>query len=232
MIIETARRKLMVATVPRDIESALDDRHEGSEQSIVLLQPVTWQTYQALLSDLGDHRAARLSYDRGILEIKMPSKLHELVNRLLERIITTLTEELDLNVVSLGSTRFDQESEDQGVEPDSCFYIQNADRLDPMDPQPPQDFPPDLVVEVDITSSSRSRLPIYQAMGVPEIWCYNRKGLTILRWDAAGYQSCEMSEVFPFLSAEMLSEWVTQGRQSQNHNLLIKVVRDRVRQEI
>jgi Uma2 family endonuclease len=176
----------MVATVPRDIESVLDDRDAGSQRSVVSLQPVTWQTYQALLSDLGDHRSARLSYDRGTLEIKLPSKLHELVNRLLERIITTLTEELDLNVVSLGSPRFDQESADQGVEPDSCFYIQTADRIDPMDAQPPQDFPPNLVVEVDITSSSRSRLPIYQAMGVPEIWCYKRDSLTILRWDAAG----------------------------------------------
>jgi Uma2 family endonuclease len=222
----------MVATVARDIESVLDDRDAGSERSIVSLQPVTWQTYQALLSDLGDHRSARLSYDRGTLEIKLPSKLHELVNRLLERIITTLTEELDLNVVSLGSTRFDQESEDQGVEPDSCFYIQNADRIDPMDAKPPQDFPPDLVVEVDITSSSRSRLPIYQAMGVPEIWCYKRDSLTILRWDAAGYQTCETSGVFPWLSAAMLSDWVAQGRRSSNQNVLIKAVRDRVRQAI
>jgi Uma2 family endonuclease len=222
----------MVATVARDIESVLDDRDAGSQRSVVSLQPVTWQTYQALLSDLGDHRSARLSYDRGTLEIKMPSKLHELVNRLLERIITTLTEELDLNVVSLGSTRFDQASEDQGVEPDSCFYIQNADRIDPMDAQPPQDFPPDLVVEVDITSSSRSRLPIYQAMGVPEIWCYKRDSLTILRWDAAGYQTCETSGVFPWLSAAMLSDWVAQGRRSSNQNVLIKAVRDRVRHAI
>jgi Uma2 family endonuclease len=222
----------MVATVPRDIESVLDDRDTGSQQSVVSLQPVTWQTYQALLSDLGDHRSTRLSYDRGTLEIKLPSKLHELVNRLLERIITTLTEELDLNVVSLGSTRFDQESADQGVEPDSCFYIQNADRVDPMDTQPPQDFPPDLVVEVDITSSSRSRLPIYQAMGVPEIWCYKRDSLTILRWDMAGYQTCQTSGVFPWLSAAMLSDWVAQGRRSSNQNVLIKAVRDRVRQAI
>jgi Uma2 family endonuclease len=222
----------MVAAVVRDIESVLDDRDDGSQRSVVSLQPVTWQTYQALLSDLGDHRSARLSYDRGTLEIKMPSKLHELVNRLLERIITTLTEELELNVVSLGSTRFDQESADQGVEPDSCFYIQNADRLDPMDAQPPQDFPPDLVVEVDITSSSRSRLTIYQAIGVPEIWCYKRDCLTILRWDAAGYQTCETSGIFPWLSAAMLSDWVAQGRRSSNQNVLIKAVRDRVRQAI
>lgn len=64
------------------------------EVGFVVLHNVSWQTYQALLADMGEHRATRLAYDRGILEIKMPSKLHELINRLLERIITTLTEEL------------------------------------------------------------------------------------------------------------------------------------------
>ena len=92
----------------------------------VVLHHVTWQTYQALLSDMGEHRSARLAYHRGTLEIKMPSKLHELINRLLERMITTLTEELGMTVLSLGSTTFDSEELEQGVEPDSCFYIQNA----------------------------------------------------------------------------------------------------------
>jgi Uma2 family endonuclease len=89
----------------------------------VVLHNVTWLTYQSLLADMGEHRSARLAYDRGTLEIKMPSKLHELINRLLERIITTLTEELGMNVLSLGSTTFDFEDVEQGVEPDSCFYI-------------------------------------------------------------------------------------------------------------
>lgn len=145
------------------------------EVGFVLLHNVSWQTYQALLADMGEHRATRLAYDRGILEIKMPSKLHELINRLLERIITTLTEELGMNVLPLGSTTFNRE-EAQGVEPDSCFYIQNADRVNPEDNEPPLDLPPDLVVEVDITSSSRSRLKIYKIMGVPEIWRYNQQG--------------------------------------------------------
>jgi Uma2 family endonuclease len=97
----------------------------------VVLQPVSWQTYQALLADLGEHRSARLAYDRGTLEIKMPSKLHELINRLLERIIITLTEEYGMTVLSFGSTTFDSEAIAQGVEPDSCFYIQNAERVNP-----------------------------------------------------------------------------------------------------
>ncbi len=63
----------------------------------VVLHDVTWPTYQALLADMGAHRSARLAYDRGTLEIKLPSKLHELINRLLERMITALTEELRKN---------------------------------------------------------------------------------------------------------------------------------------
>lgn len=108
------------------------------EVGFVVLHNVSWQTYQALLADMGEHRATRLAYDRGILEIKMPSKLHELINRLLERIITTLTEELGMNVLPLGSTTFNREP--QGVEPDSCFYIQNSDRVNLEDNEPPLDL--------------------------------------------------------------------------------------------
>jgi Uma2 family endonuclease len=160
------------------------------------LHPVSWQTYQALLSDLGEHRSTRLAYDGGTLEIKMPSKLRELINRLLECIITILTEELGMSVVSLGSTTFDQKEAAQGVEPDSCFYIQNADRVNPNDDTPPSDIPPDLVVEVDITSSSRSRLKIYKRMGVPEIWRYDHKGFMILQLREGEYIECDLISLF------------------------------------
>lgn len=162
----------------------------------VVLHPVSWQTYQALLSDLGEHRSTRLAYDGGTLEIKMPSKLRELINRLLECIITILTEELGMSVVSLGSTTFDQKEAAQGVEPDSCFYIQNADRVNPNDDTPPSDIPPDLVVEVDITSSSRSRLKIYKRMGVPEIWRYDHKGFMILQLREGEYIECDLISLF------------------------------------
>jgi Uma2 family endonuclease len=191
----------------------------------VVLHSVTWQTYQALLADMGEHRSARLAYDCGTLEIKMPSKLHELINRLLERMVVTLTEELGMNVLSLGSTTFDSEEVRQGVEPDSCFYIQNADRVNPEDNAPPRDFPPDLVIEVDITSSSRSRLNIYQVMGVPEIWRYSRQGLAILQLDQGEYVECSHSPIFALLSAEMLENFLERGKQSQNHNSLIGELR-------
>ncbi len=210
---------------PQTIHHIPPNDRGGLQLPFVVLHNVSWQTYQALLSDMGEHRSARLTYDRGNLEIKMPSKLHELINRLLERIITTLTEELGMSVLPLGSTTFNDETLEQGVEPDSCFYIQNADRVNPEDDHPPQDFPPDLVVEVDVTSSSRSRLTIYKSMGVPEIWRYTPKGLTILRLCQGDYVEDEYSSTFPLLSVELLASLLDRGRQSKNHNPLIQELR-------
>jgi Uma2 family endonuclease len=159
----------------------------------------------------------------------MPSPLHELINRLLERIIITLTEELDMNVLPLGSTTFDNQALAHGVEPDSCFYIQNADLVDPTATKPPQDFPPDLVVEVDITSSSQSRLSIYQTMGVPEIWRYHGQSLTILQLHQGNYQASEQSAIFPLISVLFLTSFLEKGKHSRNHNGLMQELRQQLR---
>lgn len=213
-----------MVTTTQTINNAPSDGVSVIEVPFVILHNVSWQTYQALLADMGEHRAARLAYNRGILEIKMPSKLHELINRLLERIITTLTEELGMSVLSLGSTTFEREEAEQGVEPDSCFYIQNAERVN-LEDDAPLDLPPDLVVEVDITSSSRSRLHIYKIMQVSEIWRYNRQGFTILQLHAGEYVECESSSTFPNISVEFLKALVEQGKQAKNQNAVIRELR-------
>lgn len=199
------------------------------EVPFAILHSVSWQTYQALLTDMGEHRAARLSYYQGILEIKMPSKLHELINRFLERIVNTLTEELDPSVLPLGSTTLDRAETEQGVEPDSCFYIQNAERINPEDDALPPDLPPDLVVEVDITSSSRSRLQIYRIMGVPEIWHYNRQGFTILQLHEGEYLEGKNSLAFPTISTELLKEAIEQGKKAKNQNAIVADLRNKLK---
>ncbi|MEM9212974.1 MAG: Uma2 family endonuclease [Cyanobacteria bacterium P01_F01_bin.150] len=219
----------MVNVVSRVKNSQPDN--EFSPQAFVVLQNISWPTYQALLADMGEHRAARLTYCCGTLEIKMPSKLHELINRLLERIIATLTEELGLDIVPLGSTRFDAEESEQGVEPDSCFYIQHANCVEPDDIAPPQDIPPDLVVEVDITSSSKSRLLVYQMMGVPEVWRYNRQEIKILLLTQGEYVECSSSPTFPMLSAKTLWRFLELGKQSKNHNQIIAELRAWIRKQ-
>lgn len=151
--------------------SELDlDNSDGQLTQMIMLSDISWKTYRAMLADMGDHRATRLAYYQGVLTLKMPSKLYEIINRLLARIVTTLTEELNLEVVNIGSTTLERDDIEAGAEPDTAFYIQNAARVQGLDPQIPEHLPPDLVVEVDITSPSTKRLKIYQVLGVKEVW--------------------------------------------------------------
>ena len=42
----------------------------------VLLYSIDWQQFENILKDLGDHRAARIAYDNGTLEIMTPLPEH------------------------------------------------------------------------------------------------------------------------------------------------------------
>lgn len=198
-----------------------------------VLKNISWQTYQALLTDMGEHRVARLTFDQGLLQIKMPSQLHEIINRLLARIVTILTEEFNLEVINLGSTTLDRPDLAKSVEPDTCFYIQNASQLTGVNPERPAHLPPDLVIEVDITSPSIHRMAVYAALGVPEIWCYGqRQGLRIYHLQPEAnppeYQAMVTSIAFPQLTSTVLNEFLIL-RQTETENTVIRQVRDWVR---
>src|SRR5437867_3804600 len=94
----------------------------------ILLSGIRWQTYEALLADLGD-RPIRLTYDQGNLEIMAPSFDHERCKRQVGRVVETIAEEKGLKFVAGGSTTFRLEVLEKGLEPDDCFYIQNVDRI-------------------------------------------------------------------------------------------------------
>jgi Uma2 family endonuclease len=118
----------------------------------VLLQDVSWQEFEAILEDLGDHRSSRLAYDNGILEIAMPLPEHEYDKEIVGDLLKALLEELDIEFLTLGSTTFKVPELSKGLEPDQCFYIANEarirgkKRLDlSIDP------PPDLALEIDVT---------------------------------------------------------------------------------
>ncbi|MGH3144260.1 MAG: Uma2 family endonuclease [Rubrobacter sp.] len=157
------------------LKSPLDGR--------VTLRNVGWETYERLVEEDPDRAAPRLFYDRGVLEIVSPSFEHEQIAEIIALLVDRLAMELDADVVSAGSTTFKREDASRGFEPDACFYfsekipqVRGKRRLslDAGDP------PPDLVVEVDITSPSASKLPIYARLGVAEVWRHDGERLMIL----------------------------------------------------
>jgi hypothetical protein len=52
----------------------------------VILDNISWSTYLAILKDAESCRG-RIAYDRGVLEIMSPSKVHEHIKRLIGRMI-------------------------------------------------------------------------------------------------------------------------------------------------
>ncbi len=196
-----------------------------------ILPNVSWQTYEALLNDMGEHRTARLAYYHEVLEIKMPLELHEAINRILERLIVTLTEELGLSVKSFGSTTFNRKDLAVGVEPDSCFYIQNAHLVRRFKIDIYNDPAPDLVVEVDLYSSSDRRFYIYQQLGVPEIWRYNKTGIKFYILQNDEYLEQEYSLTFPIISSAILDTFLQQA-DSIDDNQLIRNFRKWVQQQL
>jgi Uma2 family endonuclease len=176
----------------------------------IQLSGISWQTYETLLNELS-HRRLRLTYNRGNLEIMVPSPEHERYKKIIGRFVETLAEELEVRIDPLGSTTF-KRPELVGAEPDECFYIRNLGvikgkkRID-LDRDPP----PDLVVEIDITSSSEIRFPVYADLGVPEIWRYDGNSFTVYQLQVREYIPSEQSLAFPNLPIIEITNFLQQA---------------------
>ncbi|MGB7442861.1 MAG: Uma2 family endonuclease [Coleofasciculaceae cyanobacterium] len=178
----------------------------------LLLEDVSWQQLESILAELGESRAARLSYSNGRLEIMVPLAEHEKAKEIIGDIVKALLEERGIDFESLGSTTFKNEGMTQAVEADTCFYIQNQgavigkNRLDmSVDP------PPDLAIEIDLTS--RTQLDNYQILGVPELWRYVRRGLQINVLQAGRYVESDFSPTFPDIPIiELVNRYVQQSQ--------------------
>ncbi len=165
-----------------------------SPGSVMTIPHVSWQEFESILLELGEHRSARIAYSQGTLEIMVPLPEHELPRDLISDIVKLLLKRSGKRYQPFGSTTFKKEGT-AGVEPDACFYIQNYQktigrrRLDANDP------PPDLAIEIDVTS--KTTLEAYQAIGVPELWIYDSGRFNIYGLEDGKYIELENSPTLP-----------------------------------
>jgi Uma2 family endonuclease len=173
---------------------------QTTAQQRILLQDVSWQTYEVLLQEFNG-RPIRLTYDRGSLEIMTLGHGHENYAELLALFIIVLTGELRIPRHSGGSTTFRSRARQRGLEPDKCYWIANEPLMrGKKDFDIAVDPPPDLAVEVDMTPSSLDRLAIYAALGVKEVWRFDGETISVHQLGSGGkYAVQERSGVFPHL---------------------------------
>jgi Uma2 family endonuclease len=90
------------------------------------------------------------------------------------------------------------------------------------------DPPPDLAIEVDVTS--KTQLDAYAALGVPELWRYEKNQLTIYTLQSGEYQPVASSPTFPTLP---ILDWVTEVLQQSlemGRSPALRAFRQKIRQ--
>jgi Uma2 family endonuclease len=185
---------------------------------------VNWESYIALMQELGDTRSTRIAYANEVLEIRMPGQHHEVLNRALAAIVLTLAEELGYDFNDLGSMTINRPELSRGLEPDSCFYIQNAQAGQGLGTTISNDLPPDLALEIDIAHRSDTKISIYQALSVPEVWLYQGDQVKIKHLDRGQYVDALTSRAFPIVSSNQLNQWL-ELRRSGTDLTVIRSVR-------
>lgn len=143
----------------------------------VVFDDVPWDTYLSLLKSRGE-RHVRLTYYRGVLEIMTLSKLHEILSEALDNFVKVLVKEFGFEVQSVGSMTMHVEELKSGAEADKAYYIHHEEIVRDREKYDPAiDPPPDLVVEVDLSSRSTRRMLVYAELGIPEVWQYDGQRL-------------------------------------------------------
>ncbi|ELR97131.1 Uma2 family endonuclease [Gloeocapsa sp. PCC 73106] len=197
----------------------------------LLLRDITWSEFEQVLEELGEHRGSKIAYLYPILEIMTPLPEHESTKVFISNFIEILLELSEREFYPLGSTTFKNELMQYGIEPDSCFYIENEakvrgkERLNlTLDP------PPDLALEIDVTS--RTHTDIYVQLGVPELWQFAAGNLQVLILEDGVYHSVEFSPHFPQVPIKQFIPQYLRQIKTDGRNKTMKAFREWVKLEL
>jgi Uma2 family endonuclease len=176
-----------------------------------------------LLREVGDS-AIRLTYDRGLLEIAVPSRRHEQIKRFLGEIAESSLKKLAIAYEPAGNATWRRQDKLRGLEADECYHIQHVAKVrGKQELDLDTDPPPDLAIEVDLTSDSMDKAEIYAALGIPELWRTGSDGqcqMFELGQDGS-YRAIERSVCIPRLTPAILTQYL-QLREQVGHSEAIR----------
>lgn len=194
------------------------------------LSSIPWKTYVLYSDGLGP-RHIRVTYDRGEMEIMIPSYKHENKKRLLGRLVEALTEEMEIEIASSASMTCRRKDLRRALEPDESYWIANEPVMRGREDIDLEiDPPPDLVLEIEISRSTLNRMAIYAALRVPEVWRFDGEVLRVFLLSSRGtYRPSARSKAFPFLPLAEFAQFLTRTDVSETQ--LLRSFRSWVRKQ-
>ena len=189
----------------------------------VVRLPATWQEYQNLCQQRGDGSIPRMKYRDGEVLLMSPLLVHGRDANLIADIIKALLDHDGREYDAFTPVTMEL-PEESGIEPDYCFYIDNweavsgKERIDWKN-----DPPPDLVVEIDVTSYSD--VEDYLPYRVPEVWLFKKQKLLIYQLQGREYQLQMESRYFPTIQLQDVIARCTQIAYARNTSAAIRDLR-------
>lgn len=188
--------------------------------------PATWQEYQTLCQQRGDATLPRMKFRLGEVLLMTPLPRHGRDANLIADIIKTLLDHFGREYDAFTPITMEL-PETSGIEPDYCFYIDHwreisgKERIDwRLDP------PPDLVLEIDVTSYSDVR--DYLVYGVPEVWLLRHNELFIYRLQGEEYVTHTSSGYFPHVNLHELVAGCLHVAYQRNTSAAIRELQQRL----
>jgi len=193
-----------------------------SEQRVVL-RDIPWNAYEGLLPEQQDKSTPRFTYDQGILEIMSPSYEHEELKDIITLLGNIWAGASGAKIRTFGSATFKREDIKRAFEPDGCFYVQSVDRIRGKKRiDLTTDPPPDIVVEIDITNSSINKFPLFAAIGIPEVWRYDRQ-MSIFKLESNSYSLIAQSQFLAGLTADLITELIRLSESINRGEWILKI---------
>jgi Uma2 family endonuclease len=186
------------------------------------LYGMSWETYEDILAMLGEAPPLRISYNEGVIQIMTISFEHEFCAACIEQLMGLVRSVLRIKILFFGRATMKSQAKLKGAEPDACYYVQHAAALgNRFRLSLETDPPPDIIVEVDIHHESRSKFPIYSALGVSELWHYDGTRLTIYQLQNEQYQEVPASPALPLLTQQTLTDFLQRCQTEGQYEALL-----------
>ena len=180
----------------------------------VVVYGIRWEQYEAIRAATDHVAGLRMTYLEGALEIMSPSTRHELVKKLLARLIEIYAIELDIPLTGVGSTTWRRKEMERALEPDECYVLG------------PWKEVPDFAIEVVVTSGGLDKLEVYRGLGVAEVWFWVDGRMALYQLAEGGYVPVERSRFLPDLDPTELTGVIAEA---DIHNQTAAVKRFRTR---
>ena len=176
-----------------------------SAETRTVMENIRWETFVEL-ADQRRGSVPRMTFDEGVLELMSPRRQHENIGRLIGRFAETYTEVLEIEVQSVASTTFKRKDLQKAFEADESYYIEHAEQIRPKEEiDLTIDPPPDLVIEVEITSSAIQKMKLFAAMGVTEVWRHDGEQLQMFSLENGRDKPVPSSPALPGLTVAAIN---------------------------